>query len=134
MKARYYLIFLGFFLGIGVAYYCGYHAMLYYTMKEMNDNSLESACLANRQIGFEGTITNIERYSYDGYMEGRFFAVEILIEDSLISFQYNLPEDKTLLDYLKVGQEVLKYRASDKFQIIDNEDNIREFYISKCGR
>ena len=77
----------------------------------------------------------INRYDYDKFMNKNFFALSIKTNDTIIEFinyQFNLEPSKNILDFVKVGQTIIKSKNSDSFDLIDNYGIKRTFKIPYC--
>jgi hypothetical protein len=129
-----------FFLTIGFLYllgYGGFYLKYYFSIREVNKKGLEMACSENKEQEFVGRIININTFDYDNFMHGRFFNLQIRINDSTkecIDYHYNLKPNKEILDFARVGQKATKIKGKDTFILTDSVDNQRSFKIAKCAR
>lgn len=103
-------------------------------MQESNQKAVLRKCEENLNESFEAIVTNVERYEYDSFMHGRYFSFSIKTEDSIsksLSYLFNLPENKELLEFIKIGQKVRKQNGNNKFSLTDKTE-IRLFIIPYC--
>jgi hypothetical protein len=113
----------------------GVYLTYYLSMKDANEKGKHMKCKENMEQSFLGTVTEINRYDYDQFMNKNFFALSIKTNDTTIKFidyQFNLEPSKNILDFAKVGQTIIKSKNSDSFDLIDNYGIKRTFKIPYC--
>ncbi len=122
-------------LASGLVIFGGIWFIYYLSMQQANKEGVIIACNENTQEEYIGQVTDIERFEYDEFMNTRFFSIRIETDDSLkkvINYQYNLPDNKYLSDFIEIGQIALKETGSKTFLLSDHQGNERSFLVAKC--
>lgn len=117
--------------------YGGFYLKYYFSIQEANKEGLEMACRENKEREFIGRIIDINTFDYSDYMHGRFFNLQIIINDSTkeyVDYHYNLNPNKDILDFAKVGQKAIKIKGEDTFKLADSTGAQRTFKIAKCAK
>lgn len=123
-------------LGFVVLLFVGFWAYYDFSIQESNKEGLEMACNENITHEFEGRIIAIENFDYDKFMHGRFFNLKMKITDStnaIIDYHYNLEPNTELLEFVAVGQRVIKNKGQNTFVIETDTGERRTFPIAKCA-
>jgi hypothetical protein len=107
--------------------------------EKYNQESDVSKCKYDSEINYKGVVNRIDRYEYDPTMNEDFFGLNIYIMDDTtrsismdIQYLYSLPDDKELIDFVKLNDSVIKIRSKDYFTIISKVKGKRNFNLPTC--
>lgn len=119
----------------GLLIYFGFWALYYFSMKEANEKGRQMSCQENIQEEFQGKIRTIDRYEYSSFMNENFFGLNIKTNDTLkksISYQFDIEENKDLLEFVKTGQAIRKERGKDIFLLTTSDGVTKNFKVPDC--
>jgi hypothetical protein len=111
----------------------------YFAMEKSNKESAETKCNYDSKVNYKGVLYRIDRYEYNPDINEDFFGLNIYImgdtsrsESNDIKYQYYLPDNKELIEFVNVNDSVVKKRADNFFTVISRTKGKRDFKLPTC--
>jgi hypothetical protein len=111
----------------------------YFEMEKSNKESAETQCQNDSDINYKGVVNRIDRFEYNPDMNKNFFGLNIyFMEDTTksisidIYYQYSMPDDKELVDFVNINDSVVKNRADNFFTVISRTKGKKDFKLPTC--
>jgi hypothetical protein len=115
------------YIGLWIAYY--------FTANQYNKELRKERCSEGKQYSFNGKIVNLNRYEYSDNMSKKYIGLIVQTLDSassLITYQVELTNQKDILDFVQIGQTIIKEKNSSKFILLDSLNKSKEYKIWCC--
>ncbi|WP_157358286.1 hypothetical protein [Winogradskyella sp. J14-2] len=106
-------------------------------MKKSNKEAMEISCMEQTNQSYDGKIHKVLRYEYSGYMNQKFFGLDIITADSTdnrISYLFLIESNSDLLELAEIGQAVKKENGNDYFELTLKNGISKTFKVPDCEK